>query len=246
MGWTINGVPHTGQILTVGPSGRDFSSLLDAVGASVNGALLLIDPGMYLCNTHYGLVTYGAWRYLRGLGTQPGDTIIRNTDSSEETVFAGDGIIENLMIDQRGTDPRSCIAYNANLTTSLIVSKCRLDGQSYTRNFHTSIWNRYALNGAHGTVTARYCDFARTLEPTFGGHFNGANTYNMYLSKMHVHKCVMPGRAAGQYVSGGFAELDRVTEQTVGYGSNYGDFLITEGGGTIAAIEQYYRRLRNG
>jgi hypothetical protein len=44
----------------------------------------------------------------------------------------------------------------------------------------------------------------------------------------------------------GFAELDRVTEQTVGYGSNYGDFLITEGGGAIAAKEQYYRRLRNG
>jgi ribosomal protein S9 len=44
MGWKINGVPHTGQILTVGPSGRDFTHPQDAYAAAEDGALLLVDP----------------------------------------------------------------------------------------------------------------------------------------------------------------------------------------------------------
>lgn len=248
MGWMINGVPHTGQILTVGPSGRDFTNPRAAFSAASTGALVLLDPGTYPAATNDSTNHIYEWRtkkiYWRGLGDAPSDTVLdANTSIYGMMIAARDMLFENLQF-----NPKSygLLRYAHPITTGLILNKCKITNAREKCNY--SVMSHWADDAQiiDGGIKFINVDFPDTLSGVFCG---SASKYTASLSKIYVSKCIIPDNDYyGYYLTGSFALADWVTSPAVGYGSNYGDFLITggEGGGAIAAKEQYYRRLRNG
>jgi hypothetical protein len=246
MGWKINGVPHTGQILTVGPSGRDFTNPRDAFSAAADGALVLLDPGTYTSTTKDNIGHIYIWVtkkiYWRGLGDAPSDTVLDvNTDIYGMMIAASDMLFENLQF-----NPTSfgLLRYYHPITTGLILNKCKITNDIENCNYSVMSGKADDAQIIDGGIKFINVDFPNTVF----GVFSGWDQYHKAsLSKIYVSKCIIPDNDYyGYYLTGSFALADWVTSPTDGYGSNYGDFLITEGGGAIAAKEQYYRRLRNG
>lgn len=246
MGWTINGVPHTGEIITVGPSGRDFTNPRDAFNAASTGALVLLDPGTYPSTTSDGPNYIYHWHtkkiYWRGLGDAPSDTVLdSNTYLYGMMIYVSDMVFENL---QFNPISYGAIRYAHPITTGLILNKCKITNDRAQCDY--SVMSGKADDAQIIPAGLKFInvDFPDTKAGVFCGW---AYDFPASLSKFYVSKCIIPDNDAyGYYLTGSFALADWVTSPAVGYGSNYGDFLITEGGGAIAAIEQYYRRLRNG
>lgn len=245
--WLINGVPHTGQILTVGPSGRDFTNPRDAFNAAEDEALVLLDPGTYTSTTNDSTDHVYEWRtkkiYWRGLGDAPSDTVLDNSkDISDMMIMAGDMWFENLQFNPCST--YGLLRYQHPITTGLILNKCKITNDRGASDYAVVNGWSYHDQIIDGGIKFLNVDFPDTLAGVFSGP---SPTYPADLSKIYVSKCIIPDNDYyGYYLTGSFALADWVTSPAVGYGSNYGDFLITEGGGAIAAKEQYYRRLRNG
>lgn len=246
MGWKINGVPHTGQILTVGPSGRDFTNPRDAFNAASNGALVLLDPGVYLSMSKDTNDHVYQWLdkklYWRGLGDAPSDTVLENNTSiSGMMISARDMLFENLQFNPTSD---GLLRYYSPITTGLILNKCKITNEREKCNYSVANGRHDHSGIVDGGIKFLNVDFPDTAYGVFTGP---QSQYPVVLDKIYVSKCIIPDNDYyGFYLTGSFALLDYVTSPTIGYGSNYGDFLITEGGGGIAAKEQHYRRLRNG
>ena len=141
MGWKINGVPHTGQILTVGPSGRDFTNPRDAFSAAEDGALVLLDPGTYPSATKDSANHIYEWStkkiYWRGLGAAPSDTVLDvNTSISGLMIAAKDMLFENLQF-----NPKSygLLRYSHPITTGLILNKCKITNDRAQCNYSVGV-----------------------------------------------------------------------------------------------------------
>ena len=248
MGWKINGVPHTGEIITVGPSGRDFTNPRDAFSAAADGALVLLDPGTYPSATKDNNDHIYLWHtkkiYWRGLGDVPSDTVLDvNTYIYGMMIAARDMLFENL---QFNPNSFGLLRYFHPITTGLILNKCKItndrDQCSYSVASDVGLDNAQIIDGGIKFINV---DFPDTLVGVFTGH---SSAYPASLSKIYVSKCIIPDNDYyGYNLTGSFALADWVTSPTTGYGCNYGDFLITESlsGGGLAAKEMHYRRLRN-
>lgn len=246
MGWKINGVPHTGQILTVGPSGRDFTNPRAAFNAASTGALVLLDPGTYPSTTKDSNDHIYNWYtkkiYWRGLGDAPSDTVFDvDVAISGMMISARDMLFENL---QFNPTSYGLLRYTSPITTGLILNKCKITNARHQCDYSVVSWWADDAQIIPAGLKFINVDFPDTSAGVFCGQ---AYDRTASLSKISVSKCIIPdGDYYGYYLTGSFALADWVTSPAVGYGSNYGDFLITEGGGGIAAKEQHYRRLRHG
>ncbi len=247
MGWMINGVPHTGQILTVGPSGRDFSHPQDAYAAAEDGALLLVDPGTYalkVMSSNYWIFNTSSKRiYIRGLGSDASKTVFASDVGKSyggyyltAYVFRHGGI-ENIKIVQYvAVSWASTIGY-ASTDPQFFISKCHIQAIS---GYSRPCVNKMSSGVDTGFIKCRYTYLQR-------GAYQFAGTWGaLDLSLIHIDRSELWGEFYNYNTKNSFAYADYVIAPTEGYGYNYGDFLITEGGKTIAAKEQHYRRLRNG
>jgi len=228
MGWKINGVPHTGQIITVGPSGRDFTNPRDAFNAASSGALVLLDPGTYPSATKDSANHIYEWNtkkiYWRGLGDAPSDTVLDvNTFISGLMISARDMLFENL---QFNPTSYGLLRYAYPITTGLILNKCKITNDREQCQY--SVVNGWADQAQiiDGGIKFINVDFPDTQAGVFCG---AASNYQASLSKIYVSKCIIPDNDPnGYYLTGTYALLDYVTSPTEGYGSNYGAYLITE------------------
>jgi hypothetical protein len=210
-----------GQIITVGPVGRDFYSPYDAINYATNGALILLDPGMY---THaiYSRWIQGPWCtkdcIIRGMGSSAWDTII-NIDTAYGPILdqgwyhVNDTRIlwENFRFRMYSTSWfQQLELYSANQVThmnkiifhpgnSTIYGICGQSAWNSGANSELLIQNGYLIKGYN--------------------HFGSTN-----LAKVRIRRTYLDTTLSGG--SGTLAEADYVTATTADYGPNFGKYLV--------------------
>ena len=190
--------------------------------------MVLLDPGTYPSATKDSVDHIYEWRtkkiYWRGLGAAPSDTVLDvNTPISGLMISARDMLFENL---QFNPTSYGLLRYYSPITTGLILNKCKIT--NYRGQCSYSVAGSFGLNNAQiidGGIKFINVDFPDTQAGVFTGRYD----YPADLSKIYVSKCIIPDNDYyGYYLTGSFALADWVTSPTVGYGSNYGAYLITE------------------
>lgn len=243
MGWKINGVPFRGDIITVGPSGRDFASVFDALVAvyydeSLDDVLLLVDPATYTCPTDLWAARITGKRVcVRGMGDTPDQTVLFKNQYNGQLIYiysGGTAIFENCYL-HNAYSYRHAISVGHN--AQVVVNKALVSGHPYA----------YSVSNMDNDFTGSIL-FSNTEIRKGYAHAAGYDSaHKLNLATISLSRVKLDSTWSSVLnVYGGLALADYVIVPTEGYGYNYGDFLITEGGWTIAAKEQYYRRLRNG
>lgn len=242
MGWKINGVPHTGQIITVGPSGRDFTNVFVALNAiyadaQMTDELVLVDPGTYVCpnNCWAGLIA-GKRVCIRGLGDTASQTMLYKNYSNGQMLYVfggGTAIIENCTL-RNDYEWRHALSIGQDAT--IVINKCSLIAGTWSYTI-SSMDNTFV-----GSLQVRYSELRKGYRHVAGY----GSSYKLNLARISLFRTTLDSAFSSIYTEGNLALADYVATPTEGYGYSYGDFLITEGGGAIAPIEQHYRRLRNG
>lgn len=221
-----------------------------AFSAASAGALMLIDPGTY----HLTDSDADSWSWIinkninvRGLGSNCNDTVLVQDSASGLIRLAVDvcanTLLENIRISYN-------LAYDwvaplglMNSSTALTVSKCNITTGWKTSQYHFVCW---WTNLTTGFVKFRQTLFSRSNAAPFA-NLSGNSPY-LNLGRVYLDKVerVNEGSLLSPFVTGTLAQSDYRSAPTVGYGPNYGDYLITEDSGrSIAAKEMHYRRLRN-
>lgn len=229
MGWKINGVPHTGQIITVGPSGRDFANPRDAFNAAEDGALVLLDPGTYPSATKDSTDHIYEWHtkkiYWRGMGNAPSDTVFDvNVSIYGLMISVRDMMFENI---QFNPTSYGLLRFYDPITEGLVLNKCKVTTVRSQCNYSVVAGDQLDFSRIlDAGVKFINVDFPNTIDGVFAAQ---VSTHPLPLSKVHVEKCIIPDNDPnGYYLTGTYALLDYVTSPTEGYGSNYGAYLITE------------------
>jgi len=225
--WTIEGLPHTGEVITVGPSGRDFVHPQDAYAAASTGALLLVYPGTYdlkfAGDPDWIFKTWNKRVYIRGLGDNADDTIfINSVNFSSGSFLFCFAVVENITVIHNSNRPWSTTVGFAHSFAATIFSKCHLAVSGVYENQYVllSLW----VTTHDGYVKFRFCKLTRGNYRHFSGQ--DSNTYALDLSKIYLDKCETNGALLLQYYKNALALADYVTSPAAGYGYDAGDFII--------------------
>lgn len=230
--WTCDGVEYQGKIYEFGP-GKTYEQFYQAsISAGVyNPKLLLFYPGDYygqnpgdapLSLFHGSSSKFESW-FVRGVG--PIEDIIMH--GSNQTIMAGgytNTVIEGLHIKQ--TDYYSFHGYpifsSGNYYPSSekhIYNKILLSEQETTTHF----WQV-----GFGILDIRYCSIltnATTSMLFWDYPYYGIYNDNTLSSVINTYFAHWAGISNG---SGLPTPLDYVSNPTVGYGHEYGDYLISD------------------
>lgn len=230
--WTCDGVEYQGKIYEFGP-GKTYEQLYQAhiSGGVYNPKLLLFYPGDYYgqnpdeapLRVYHGISSkFESW-FVRGVG--PIEDIIMH--GSNQTIIAGgysNTVIEGITIKQ--TDYYSFHGYpifcSGNYVPSAerhIYNKILLSEQETTIHFYQA---------GFGILDIRYCSILTNATTSMlfwdrpgWGQYND-NTLSSVINTYFAH---WAGISNG---SGLPTPLNYVSDPTVGYGHEYGDYLITE------------------
>ena len=211
----------SGQVVTVGPVGRDFFTIPEAINFASNGAMILVDPGQYTqaYRSNWNAAPWCERDYiLRGLGSAPWDTMI-NLDTTYGVIgdqgwyHVGNTRIfwENIRFRMYSTAWfQQLVLYSAGQITHM--NKVVFN-PSYTTIYGLS--GQSAWNGsAASELVLQNCYISK-------GYSHFASTD---LTKVRLIKCQLDETLKGG--SGTLAENDHVTSATLGYGPNYGKLYI--------------------
>jgi len=195
------------KFITVGASGKDYTTLSGAVTAASAGDILLC------YGTGLGAASISKRLFIRGVGASPADTEVAALSPTSCPYL----LVENLSMVAVG-DWGVCIGlYGASL---IYLNKCYLNatnsngmciasrsavGQLYVRNVY--------LNRGTG-----YAHLSRTSNP-----------YLIYLDYIYLQKSQTNGAITyGAGATNALAESDNVTTPTANYGYAYGTNIITD------------------
>lgn len=230
--WTCDGVEYQGKIYEFGP-GKTYEQFYQAsISAGVyNPKLLLFYPGDYYGRTpdgaplslfHGDSNKFVSW-FVRGVG--PIEDIIMH--GSNQTIMAGaysNTVIEGIAIKQ--TDYYSFHGYpifcSGNYVPSAerhIYNKCLLLEQQTTTHFEQA---------GHGILDIRYCSILTSATTSL--YFQYYSPYPENLNDNTLSSVLKTYFVDWSGVSGGrgLPTLDYVTTPTIGYGHEYGDYLISD------------------
>jgi hypothetical protein len=219
--WTCDGVEYQGKIVTVG-AGMMYATPLLGVGI-VHGlppytkkGLVLIYPGTYIRDGFNMVTATGAGYY----------TFVRGVGSVEDVVVAGSpaalagghstNIIEGLYLQNNYSlgYPPFMVSDGAG---SCIYNKCK----SSQISLHSTAWF-----GSNSVLDMRYCT---CISPASSGY---GTIYSSYAStdntKSHLRKTYISEYFGLYGGTGSLGTEDYVEEATVGYGHEYGDYLISD------------------
>lgn len=226
----IQGIEFTGNIISVGSDlnySYDYSNVQTAINAATDGSLILIYPGVY-----YQLNTYsvnGKNLMFRGMGDSATDVRIQTANPGAITMYLNDaaGVIDKTIIDNLEfytANTGDCIVLEKHSNTSIVyVNKVNLytnygdDVDFQTYNPINDDYNDYYLGYF-------YITYSRLYNGHDGEHYNrlGTGGGSVYAVKVEYagesYSC--RNCAANPVIH------DYVNTPTVGYGYNYGDYLI--------------------
>lgn len=214
----VNGLPWSGRVVTVGPSGKQLTKLPQAGWGDIPDiALFLVYPGTY----NFNMMSDGAYRgHIRGMGASPTDVLIEYTSDNnlwiQDNGLWGTGnwvtVIENVYL---GASARGLTSTNY---ANLIANKCRIDHWNSGRYDQGTINGHWSPARQNGDMQIRHSYL-----------YSASSTVLCALNLSRVWlKRTESNRSLGTYDCGGsLAESDNVTAPTVGYGYTYGEFLIT-------------------
>jgi hypothetical protein len=204
--WLVNGVEFTGTVVTVGPSGKDYTSIVTASNAVDGDAIIAVYPGTYNNNT--GFETEHA-RYIKGIGDVA--TIYHYANSGTCYQFArGDMIIEGITMEGIVS-----VLGAKDLTGALTLSKVIMPDNYVDLNFLYD-----STNAKTPDVTIRYC----TTSGNTTHLIHGNTGWNINDTK--ITKSLIPNNLHTIGTTGSFPTPDHVTSPTNGYGAGYGTELI--------------------
>ena len=219
--WYISGAPFTGNIVTIGPSGKDYTSVKGAIDSAVVDTLFLIDAGTYIDTSVIEFkndINY----YIRGLGNIATDTIINTTGDSYNRIFVplkGRIILENIQVGYNQWPiayPHENLGYTT-MSESMIINKCII----YHNNGIGFGWS--------GTLKTMILNVNYSLSKTSKGDSNWAHFTYVDLSKISLNKTSYNESWKVLYSSGTLFLDDKAIDGTTGYGYEYGDYIITAG-----------------
>lgn len=206
----------SGNIVTVGPTGRDYNNPYAAIAAAPSGSLILIDAGSY----HTPTADLSVYKTLliRGLGSLASDTVLAAPIGSSGCLFdfysSSNIVFENL---EMYADENWSVPIRVSGSANLTVNRCYLYNSAGTGYPFAGSWD----TGYTGTTI-----FRNTYLRKGNKDITGQLGYNLSLSKIHLQKVQLSGALALQYTSGSLAENDSVTSPTADYGFAYGVNLI--------------------
>jgi hypothetical protein len=222
--WTIDGVPWTGTIKTVGV-GKDYSTIDAARDSQTDPCLFLIDPGIY--TVYYEPFHHDA--YIRGLGDSPSDIVYMSPYPGDTVLTTGcPGMImyvENISAYTVGNTLMRYAALFANLASKIVVNKCILGYSGYQEGTNHALMDDQSTNGGSPIEVC----FTQLIKPS------GTTVMGLNKSKVTLTKVSYTGGWSESYCVGTYISDDKAADGTEGYGPAYGDFRIKYVG-TVAGV----------
>lgn len=208
----------SGNIVTVGATGKDYTNPYAAIVGAPSGSLILIDAGSYTLTVGDSLVYKTL--LLKGLGSLASDTVISAPISSGGAVI-NFGIGSNIVLENlelvRGTSYG--VAVRVSSSANLTANKCYLYGSSGAAYPFAGMWDTYT-----GTTIIRNTYLRRGAYD-----LTGQSGYNLELSKIYLQKVeIITTPLNLLWTHGSLAESDTATAPTPGYGFAYGTDLISQ------------------
>jgi len=218
---------HTGNIITVGSSGYDYTDLKTAYYAANSGDMILIYPGTY--NTY--TVEDANWSItksiiLRGMGDTPDEVVIRRTHDGvllRINMTSGFVMFENLEIDP-GSAADQGIWFNAcSESVDVYINKCICG---------------YSDWAAIGTSATESVSYRGNLEITYSHVTRGSVWYRphyeyfgqakpSYAPTFEARYIEYAGGTFSCYLCDGVpAPHIYVETPTSGYGYGYGEYFV--------------------
>ncbi len=238
--WYINGVRFTGNVVTVG-SGKDYATVAAAISGTSGDLLILLDEGSWASIDLNGIT--GRNISIKGIGSAS-NTVLYTSSLPAIRCRAVDNL--NLMIEScKLITGSSMYGIQHNLssagTLTTILSKCILD---FTYLGYLS-WVAQESPCSQTAVKFKYCSID-TLASSQNYIFSGWSLYDhkWNISDCEINKCIITHINGTKDTTGTVAISDYVMSAVEGYGPDYGDFLIREGGGVIPRIMNYLKQTR--
>ena len=225
--WSIDGVPWTGAIATVG-TGKDYSTLALAAAAATEDCLFLVDQGIYAIPS--GGFAYDA--YIRGLGATAEDTILVGGQ-----YLSGNGniFIENLWVytqNAPGNGPSVLVSAATIFTANKsIIGNAQWLGSGSQEPISS---------GSSNTQNTILLSYTKII-PTYTAYYNAGD--HIFQTDRACVSMTKVSWVKGQYLVwrdptcvGTYAVDDKAEDGTAGYGPAYGDFRITNAPSGILTI----------
>ena len=224
----VNGVPFTGDVISVGDDGNysyDYSTLVAAESAATSGTLILVYPGTYY-NDRPDSISKNV--IFRGMGESPEDVEIYSNVSSGaifgidfDTSAADEVIIENLTVDHGYfTSWNTAIAFRAGAASDRAYLN-----KIYLRN-DPARSSQYPLDlsdgGGAGYFEGEFYATNCTIEKGYSHTFRFRSTTPvismtkmLYDATYFCYECTTTP-----------SPHDYVETPTEGYGHTYGDYIV--------------------
>lgn len=196
----------SGKFITVGPSGKNYTSLAVAINNAKAGDIILCYGTTDWGSTN---VTINKKLFIRGMGAATTDTLITNTSSawSVSVGTGGDLIIENIEL-SHGYDWRCCYAITGQGVG--LANKCHF------KSLNSNIYPVEGGGSNSGPSILRNCKITRGYS-----HLHNQNLAYVSLDKVELNNTLRTYQC-----SGGLALNDAVSVPTAEYGYNYGNLII--------------------
>jgi hypothetical protein len=219
--WTCEGVEYQGKIVTVGV-GMMYAtpelgcSVVHGLPPYTKKGLVLIYPGTYI-EDGFNMVTApgaGYYTFVRGVGSVE-DVVVAGSPAA----FSGGqstSIIEGFYLQNNYSlgYPPFMVGDGAG---SCIYNKCK----SSQISLHSTAWF-----GSNAVLDMRYCTCISPVSSGYGTIYSSyASTDN---TKSHLRKTYISEYFGLYGGTGSLGTEDYVEEATVGYGHEYGDYLVSD------------------
>lgn len=214
--YIANGSLFTGNIVTVAPSGGDYTSLKNAIDAATDDTLFLVSPGSYGNYQDIFLNKNIKYYIKRNGGSSPSDCVINFANTGNFVHQAGQVILEGVKLSNTQSESFCFATYDGQA----IINKCDI----YAR-FPTG-------SGENGTHNSTFTIQYSKLHTYWGGYYAHVGYVNF--SKTTLLKVAWSAEAGGWSTyqiyggTGDFISEDVAASGTSGYGYDYGDYLIED------------------
>ena len=199
----------SGNFITVGPSGKDYTNLTAGYAAAVDGDIILC----YGTTAATSLIAPNKRVFIRGMGATPNDTWITGNFNSQ-LLRADNGsnvLVENMTFRQQFEWRHSLSISDGGI---LLANKCHLT--SYDNEVYPVGGN--SVTNISLTLTLRNCKISKGY----------SHLMALYLPGVFLDKVELNAAYFAYICSGTLGQNDYVETPTANYGYGYGTLVISD------------------